>query len=65
MEPYRSLFPQAGLLLPHTECLVERVLSLPTGTSVGPEDIEKICEIIKFVVKHGQEIRERLIKRAG
>jgi dTDP-4-amino-4,6-dideoxygalactose transaminase len=65
MEPYRSLFPQAGLLLPHTECLVERVLSLPTGTSVGPEDIEKICGIIKFVVKCGKEIRERLIKKAN
>jgi dTDP-4-amino-4,6-dideoxygalactose transaminase len=64
MEPYRSLFPQAGLLLPHTERLSDRVLSLPTGTSVGPDDIEKICGIIQFVAKHGQEIGERLIKRA-
>jgi dTDP-4-amino-4,6-dideoxygalactose transaminase len=65
MEPYRSLFPQAGLLLPNTERLVNRVLSLPTGTSIGPDDIEKICGIIHFVVKHVQEIRERLIKKAN
>jgi dTDP-4-amino-4,6-dideoxygalactose transaminase len=65
MEPYHSLFPQAGLLLPHTARLVNRVLSLPTGTSIGPDDIEKICGIIHFVVKHGQEIRERLIKKGN
>ena len=37
MEPYRSYFPQARLLLPETEKLVKRVLVLPTGTAVGVE----------------------------
>ena len=36
MEPYRSYFPHAGLLLPETERLTQRVMSLPTGTAVGP-----------------------------
>jgi dTDP-4-amino-4,6-dideoxygalactose transaminase len=61
MEPYRSYFPHAGLMLPETEKLVQRVMSLPTGTAVGPEEISKICQIIRFAVRHGQEIRERLL----
>ena len=62
MEPYRSYFPHAGLMLPNTEKLVRRVMSLPTGTAVGVEEISMICEILKFVVMHGQEIREMLSK---
>ena len=41
MEPYRSYFPHAGMLLPETEKLTQRVMSLPTGTAVGPDDIGK------------------------
>lgn len=50
MEPYRSHFPNAGLMLPETEKLTKRVLSLPTGTAVGSEEIEKICQIIRLAV---------------
>jgi dTDP-4-amino-4,6-dideoxygalactose transaminase len=64
MEPYRSYFPHAGLLLPNTEKLVRRVMSLPTGTAVGLEEISMICQIIEFVVAHGQEISEMLSKQA-
>ncbi len=60
MEPYRSYFPQAGLVLPETERLVKRVLSLPTGTAVGPDEIRKICQIIRLAVACGAEARERL-----
>jgi dTDP-4-amino-4,6-dideoxygalactose transaminase len=60
MEPYRSYFPHAGLLLPETEKLVQRVLSLPTGTSVGTEEISRICQIIRISIAHGQEITQRL-----
>lgn len=60
MEPYRSFFPNAGLLLPETERLVERVLCLPTGTCVNEDDIHKICEIVIFVVERSRLIRERL-----
>ena len=62
MEPYRSYFPHAGLLLPETEKVVERLLSLPTGTAVGPDEIGKICQIIRLVVEHGPQVRERLQK---
>jgi len=60
MEPYRSFFPNAGLLLPETEKLSERVLCLPTGTAVGPQDIEKICQIIRLTADSGEAIRQRV-----
>jgi dTDP-4-amino-4,6-dideoxygalactose transaminase len=51
MEPYRSYFPHAGLLLPETEKLAQKVLILPTGTAISEDDISKICQIIQYVVK--------------
>ncbi|MHA1289817.1 MAG: aminotransferase class I/II-fold pyridoxal phosphate-dependent enzyme, partial [Candidatus Thorarchaeota archaeon] len=62
MEPYRSYFPHAGLLLPETEKLVNRVLSLPTGVAVGTDEIDKVCQIIQFAVEYGAEIRSRLLR---
>jgi len=60
MEPYRSYFPHAGLLLPETEKLVKRVLSLPTGIAIGSDEVSKICQIIRTVVTNGQEVGARL-----
>jgi dTDP-4-amino-4,6-dideoxygalactose transaminase len=60
MEPYRSKFPHAGLLLPETERLTQRVMSLPTGTTVELEDIHRIGQIIQFSVEHSEEVRARL-----
>jgi dTDP-4-amino-4,6-dideoxyglucose len=47
-------------MLPHTERLVERVLSLPSGTAVGPAEISLICGLIRTVVAQGCTIRERI-----
>ncbi|GAB4515351.1 MAG: aminotransferase class I/II-fold pyridoxal phosphate-dependent enzyme [Anaerolineae bacterium] len=60
MEPYRTMFPAVGARLPRTEHLTRRVMSLPTGTAVTPEDIEKICQICRFAMEHHDEIRVRL-----
>ncbi len=60
MEPYRSYFPQARLLLPETEKLVKRVLVLPTGTAVGVEQIAAIGQVMRLVVSHGEEVSGRL-----
>jgi dTDP-4-amino-4,6-dideoxygalactose transaminase len=62
MEPYRSYFPQAGLLLPETERLAERVLVLPTGTAVNAADITKVCGIIRTIVSNSTQIRELLVQ---
>jgi len=61
MEPYCSYFPHAGLLLPETERLANRVLSLPTGTAVEPAEITRICHIVRLVATYGSEVRERLL----
>lgn len=53
MEPYRSYYPHARLLLPETEKLTQRVMSLPTGTAVDVEAIAQICEIVKVGVLAG------------
>jgi dTDP-4-amino-4,6-dideoxygalactose transaminase len=60
MEPYRSYFPHASLVLPETERLAQRVMSLPTGTAITPDDIRKIGRLIRFVVEHSEEIDTRL-----
>jgi dTDP-4-amino-4,6-dideoxygalactose transaminase len=64
MEPYRSYFPNAGLLLPETERLAGRVLVLPTGTAVGPDHIAELCGIIRMVVAEGAAVGGRLGQRA-
>ena len=58
MEPYRSYFPNAGLVLPETEQLIQKVLQLPTGTAVNEAEIKQICEIIRFSVANGKKLRE-------
>jgi dTDP-4-amino-4,6-dideoxygalactose transaminase len=63
MEPYRSYFPHAGLLLPQTERLTRRVLLLPTGTGVGMAEIEAICGIVHAAVARAAAVRERLAER--
>jgi dTDP-4-amino-4,6-dideoxygalactose transaminase len=60
MEPYRSYYPHAGMMLPVTERLAERVLSLPTGTVVGSDQITTICSIIRTAVSRSSTIRRRL-----
>lgn len=47
MEPYRSLFPHAGLVLPHTEQIAEQVVVLPTGSALTPEMIASVTSIIR------------------
>jgi dTDP-4-amino-4,6-dideoxygalactose transaminase len=46
MEPYRSLQPNAGLLLPETERVASSVIVLPTGQITTEETIQNICSII-------------------
>lgn len=60
MEPYRSYFPHAGFVLPQTKQLTQRVMSLPTGTAVGPQEIAEVCQIIWLAVTHSSEVRSRL-----
>lgn len=60
MEPYRSQERRSGHSLWQTERLSRRVLNLPTGTNVNIRSVEVICDILKFVVAHGDEISQRM-----
>jgi len=51
MEPYRSLQPNAGQLLPETEMVAASVIVLPTGQTVDEKTVKRVCEIIKTSVK--------------
>lgn len=60
MEPYKSLFPHARLLLPNTGKVAARVMLLPTGTGIGQEEISMISGILRVALKNPAEIRKRL-----
>lgn len=60
MEPYRSLQPNAGLLLQETERVAGRVLVLPTGQSVTADIVTTICEIVRSGLGRAREVRKRL-----
>lgn len=47
MQPYRDLFPHAGLMLPSTEQVAARVIVLPSGTTLPDSAIEMITATIK------------------
>jgi dTDP-4-amino-4,6-dideoxygalactose transaminase len=60
MQPYRTLYPDAGLYLPTTKRLVQRVMTLPTGSSIDSADILTIVELLDFVLLHQNQIEEKL-----
>ena len=50
MEPYRSLQPNADLLLSETERIAARVIVLPTGQTIDSSIVIDICsKIVKFL----------------
>jgi dTDP-4-amino-4,6-dideoxygalactose transaminase len=65
MEPYRSYFPNAGLLLPNTERSAARIMVLPTGQAVSPEDVAKICGIVGVAIENADSVRRVLAGRTN
>ncbi len=47
MQPYRDLFPHAGLMLPKTVAVAERVMVLPAGANITQRQIQTVCNIIR------------------
>jgi dTDP-4-amino-4,6-dideoxygalactose transaminase len=60
MEPYRSYFPHAVLILPETERLCRRVMVLPNGTSVDEPAISRICNVIRTAVSDADAVSAQL-----
>ncbi len=62
-EPYRTLCPDAGKTLPHTQALCERTLLLPTGTAIQPGDIDRIGDLLERLSTQAAEVRSALSAR--
>jgi len=62
MEPYRSLYPYAGMFLPDTERVAARVIVLPTGQAVTPEMIQTICAILRSALAQSAPVRAALCR---
>ncbi len=65
MQPYRTLYPNAGLHLPNTERLVQRVMTLPTGLSIDSADILTIVDLLDFILLHQNRIRKMLFRQSS
>jgi dTDP-4-amino-4,6-dideoxygalactose transaminase len=65
MEPYRSLQPRTGDVLPETERVASRVLVLPTGQGVSVGTVARICDIFRSAFKKAAQIRARLSSHCG
>lgn len=61
MERYRSLQPNAAMLLPHTERVAARVLILPTGQAVDAAAVETIAGVMHTAITRAEEIRAAIV----
>ncbi len=50
MQPYRDLYPNAGLQLSNTQNVADRVVVLPSGTTTDSEMIADIAAVIRVLV---------------
>lgn len=51
MQPYRDLFPHAGLMLPNTGRVAERVIILPSGLAMDDESVAAVSQIIRTIAR--------------
>ncbi|MDD4964175.1 MAG: DegT/DnrJ/EryC1/StrS family aminotransferase [Gallionella sp.] len=50
MKPYRELYPHASLLLQNSEKVADRVVVLPTGTTMSKEMVEAVASVIRVLI---------------
>jgi len=65
MEPYRSFYPNAHLLLPETERIAARIIVMPTGTAMEVQMIQTVCQVISAAVVRASEVKAALLSRVG
>lgn len=51
MQPYRDLYPHAGLLLHNTQRVADRVVVLPTGTTMDSEMVNAVGAVIRVLLE--------------
>lgn len=52
MQPYRDLYRHAGKKLPSTQKVAERVVVLPTGTTVDEEMVQTVAAVIRVLAEN-------------
>jgi dTDP-4-amino-4,6-dideoxygalactose transaminase len=57
MAPYIDRSDLVREPLVNTEVLADEVLVLPTGTTVGPDEIEAVCNLIRFSLENAAHVR--------
>lgn len=62
MEPFLKVDGAARQPLPVTELVCERILALPTGTTISTEQIDKIAAIIRLALAHAGDVKRQLVK---
>lgn len=54
MQPYRELFPDAGALLPQTRIVADRVIVMPSGSTLPHGAVDVIAAVIQVLLaRHG------------
>jgi dTDP-4-amino-4,6-dideoxygalactose transaminase len=51
MKPYRDIYPHAGLLLSNTNKVSDRVIVLPTGSSMDSEMVSTVVSLIRVAME--------------
>jgi dTDP-4-amino-4,6-dideoxygalactose transaminase len=49
MQPYRAYYPHAGLVLPNTMMVAERVIVLPTGSSMSSDKVVALVDVLRLL----------------
>ncbi len=55
MLPYRAYYPNAGVVLPNTRTIAERVIVLPTGSSMDAVGISGVLQILALLGRTGRQ----------
>lgn len=50
MKPYHELYPHAGLVLPNTNEVADRVVVLPTGTTMDKSMVNMVANVIRTLI---------------
>jgi len=52
MQPYRDLYPHAGRLLPETNKVADRVVVLPTGSTMDEDIVQTVAAVLAVLQKN-------------
>ncbi|MBI5783958.1 MAG: aminotransferase class I/II-fold pyridoxal phosphate-dependent enzyme [Rhodocyclales bacterium] len=64
MPPFRNDDRYAGLSLPVTDLLCQRLLLLPNGATVSVEDVDRVCHLVTTILTGAESVRRRLEQQA-